>query len=93
MASSAPKVAAREFLRELVGPLAQHVQSPIDRVGRRLISVGRLPRAFELLLFRDEGDLPRIAVALTRAYLPDASLRDLVASASAASPATEGAAK
>jgi len=52
------------------------------------------PRAEPLhLLFRDEGDLPRIAVALTRAYLPDASLRDLVASASAASPATEGAAQ
>lgn len=33
------------------------------------------------LLFRDEGDLPRIAIAITRAYLPDASLRDLVASA------------
>ncbi|MGK0721773.1 bifunctional lysylphosphatidylglycerol flippase/synthetase MprF [Leucobacter sp. W1478] len=55
------------------------------------------PRAEPLhLLFRDEGDLPRIAVALTRAYLPDASLRDLVASASAASPASpasEGAGK
>ena len=25
------------------------------------------------LAFRDEGDLPRIGVALTRAYLPDAS--------------------
>lgn len=33
------------------------------------------------LLYRDEGDLPRIGIALTRAYLPDASLRDLVASA------------
>jgi lysylphosphatidylglycerol synthetase-like protein (DUF2156 family) len=40
------------------------------------------------LLYRDEGDLPRIGIALTRAYLPDASLRDLVASAaSAGSPA------
>lgn len=40
------------------------------------------PRAEPLhLLYRDEGDLPRIAIALTRAYLPDASLRDLVASA------------
>lgn len=40
------------------------------------------------LLFRDEGDLPRIGVALTRAYLPDATLRDLVASAAdAAAPA------
>lgn len=39
------------------------------------------------LLFRDEGDLPRIGVAITRAYLPDASLRDLAASAaSAATP-------
>ncbi|MHA3723480.1 bifunctional lysylphosphatidylglycerol flippase/synthetase MprF [Leucobacter sp. HY1910] len=35
------------------------------------------------LLFRDEGDLPRIGIALTRAYLPDATLRDLVASAAA----------
>ncbi|WP_449283005.1 bifunctional lysylphosphatidylglycerol flippase/synthetase MprF [Leucobacter sp.] len=35
------------------------------------------------LLYRDEGDLPRIGIALTRAYLPDASLRDLVASAAA----------
>lgn len=33
------------------------------------------------LLYRDEGDLPRIAIALTRAYLPDATLRDLVSSA------------
>ncbi len=40
------------------------------------------PRAEPLyLLYRDEGDLPRIAMALTRAYLPDATLRDLVASA------------
>ncbi|QIK63138.1 DUF2156 domain-containing protein [Leucobacter viscericola] len=37
------------------------------------------------LLFRDEGDLPRIGIALTRAYLPDASLRDLVASATSVS--------
>src|SRR5690606_40052201 len=35
------------------------------------------------LLFRDEGDLPRIGIAITRAYLPDASLHDLVTSASA----------
>lgn len=35
------------------------------------------------LLYRDEGDLPRIGIALTRAYLPDASLRDLLASAAA----------
>ena len=42
------------------------------------------PRSAALyLLFRDEGDLPRIGIALTRAYLPDASLRDLVASAAA----------
>lgn len=46
------------------------------------------PRSEPLhLLFRDEGDLPRIAMALTRAYLPDATLRDLAASAaSAAAP-------
>jgi phosphatidylglycerol lysyltransferase len=30
------------------------------------------------LAYRDEGDLARIGIALTRAYLPDASLRDLV---------------
>ncbi|NLA56832.1 MAG: DUF2156 domain-containing protein, partial [Corynebacterium humireducens] len=40
------------------------------------------PRAEPLyLLYRDEGDLPRIGIALTRAYLPDATLRDLIASA------------
>ncbi|WP_242616323.1 bifunctional lysylphosphatidylglycerol flippase/synthetase MprF [Microterricola gilva] len=33
------------------------------------------------LLYRDEADLPRIGIALTKAYLPDASLRDLVRSA------------
>lgn len=45
------------------------------------------PRSEPLhLLFRDEGDLPRIGIALTRAYLPDASLRDLVASAAATLP-------
>ncbi|WP_241898633.1 bifunctional lysylphosphatidylglycerol flippase/synthetase MprF [Leucobacter sp. OLCS4] len=36
------------------------------------------------MLYRDEGDLPRIAVALTRAYLPDATLRDLASSAASA---------
>lgn len=36
------------------------------------------------LLYRDEGDLPRIGVALTRAYLPDATMRDLVTSATSA---------
>ncbi|WP_410613693.1 bifunctional lysylphosphatidylglycerol flippase/synthetase MprF [Amycolatopsis sp. lyj-109] len=30
------------------------------------------------LAYRDEGDLPRIGMALTRAYLPDANLRTLV---------------
>lgn len=30
------------------------------------------------LVFRDEADLPRIGLALTRAYLPDASARELV---------------
>jgi len=39
------------------------------------------------LLYRDEGDLPRIGIAITRAYLPDASLRDLVASAGSVSVA------
>lgn len=33
------------------------------------------------LLYRDEADLPRIGMALTRAYLPDASLRDLLRAA------------
>lgn len=32
------------------------------------------------LLYRDEGDLPRIGIAITRAYLPDATLHDLVSS-------------
>ena len=36
------------------------------------------------LLYRDEGDLPRIAIALTRAYLPDATLRDLASSVTSA---------
>jgi phosphatidylglycerol lysyltransferase len=31
------------------------------------------------LAFRDEADLPRIGVALTRAYLPDATPRQLLA--------------
>ena len=40
------------------------------------------PRSEPLfLLYRDEADLPRIGIALTRAYLPDASLRDLVRAA------------
>ena len=30
------------------------------------------------LAYRDEGDLPRIGIALTRAYFPDAAVRDLV---------------
>ena len=30
------------------------------------------------LAYRDEGDLPRIGIAVTRAYLPDATMRDLV---------------
>jgi lysylphosphatidylglycerol synthetase-like protein (DUF2156 family) len=30
------------------------------------------------LAYRDEADLPRIGIALTRAYLPDATMRDLV---------------
>ncbi|MGO2745127.1 bifunctional lysylphosphatidylglycerol flippase/synthetase MprF [Microbacterium sp.] len=43
------------------------------------------PRAEPMhLLYRDEGDLPRIGIALTRAYLPDASLHDLVVSAAPA---------
>lgn len=32
-----------------------------------------------LMTFRDEGDLPRIGIAITRAYLPTASLRDMLA--------------
>ncbi len=42
------------------------------------------------LLYRDEGDLPRIGLALTKAYLPDATLRDLIASAAPA-PSTSAA--
>lgn len=43
------------------------------------------PRAEPMhLLYRDEGDLPRIGIALMRAYLPDASLHDLVVSAAPA---------
>jgi lysylphosphatidylglycerol synthetase-like protein (DUF2156 family) len=30
------------------------------------------------LAYRDEGDLARIGIALTRAYLPEATMRDLV---------------
>ncbi|MFA5607833.1 MAG: DUF2156 domain-containing protein [Leucobacter sp.] len=41
------------------------------------------------LLFRDEGDLPRIGIAITRAYLPDASLHDLVTSATSAGGGTK----
>ncbi len=49
------------------------------------------PRAAPLhLLYRDEGDLPRIAIALTRAYLPDATLRDLVTSAPASTSTGQG---
>ncbi|WP_336660290.1 bifunctional lysylphosphatidylglycerol flippase/synthetase MprF [Leucobacter sp. USHLN153] len=49
------------------------------------------PRSEPLhLLFRDEGDLPRIGIALTRAYLPDASVRDLVSSATAPKAQTRG---
>ncbi len=44
------------------------------------------------LLYRDEGDLPRIGVALTRAYLPDATLRDLIVSAAPSASATPAAA-
>lgn len=35
------------------------------------------------LLYRDEGDLPRIGLALTRAYLPDATMRDVVSATTA----------
>lgn len=80
----------------LVRP-ADAEEGPVDRVLERLgelieplygfRSLHRFkqkfnPRAEPLhLLFRDEGDLPRIALGITRAYLPDASFRDLVASA------------
>lgn len=37
------------------------------------------------LVFRDEADLPRIGVAITRAYLPDARTRDFMAVLRAAS--------
>jgi hypothetical protein len=38
------------------------------------------------LAYRDEGDLPRIGIALTKAYLPDAHVRDLVKLASSRGP-------
>jgi lysylphosphatidylglycerol synthetase-like protein (DUF2156 family) len=31
-----------------------------------------------LLAYRDDGDLPRIGIALTKAYLPEAGMRDLM---------------
>ncbi len=31
------------------------------------------------MVFRDEGDLPRIGIAITRAYLPTAGVRDMIA--------------
>ena len=37
------------------------------------------------LLYRDEADLPRIGLAIAHAYLPDTSLRDMVAAARLAS--------
>ena len=37
------------------------------------------------MAFRDEADLPRIGIALTRAYLPDASVKDLAEVAISAS--------
>ena len=48
------------------------------------------PRSEPLyLLYRDEGDLPRIGMALTRAYLPDASLRELLFSAGSGGRSTD----
>jgi lysylphosphatidylglycerol synthetase-like protein (DUF2156 family) len=31
------------------------------------------------MVFRDEADLPRIGIAITRAYLPTAGVRDMIA--------------
>jgi hypothetical protein len=31
------------------------------------------------MVFRDEGDLPRIGIGITRAYLPTAGVRDMLA--------------
>ena len=31
------------------------------------------------MIFRDEADLPRIGIAITRAYLPTSGVRDLLA--------------
>lgn len=68
------------------------VERVLDRVGELIEplygfrSLHRFKQKFNprseplYLLYRDEGDLPRIALALTRAYLPDATLRDLIAS-------------
>jgi lysylphosphatidylglycerol synthetase-like protein (DUF2156 family) len=33
------------------------------------------------LLYRDEGDLPRIGLAVVRAYLPDTTIRQMVSTA------------
>jgi hypothetical protein len=38
-----------------------------------------------LMAFRDEADLARIGIALTRAYVPDASVKDLAEVAVSAS--------
>lgn len=68
------------------------VERVLDRVGELIEplygfrSLHRFKQKFHprseplYLLYRDEGDLPRIAVALARAYLPDASLRELLES-------------
>jgi phosphatidylglycerol lysyltransferase len=42
------------------------------------------------LAYRDEGDLPRIGIALTKAYLPDANMRDLVKLATSRPPVPAG---
>jgi lysylphosphatidylglycerol synthetase-like protein (DUF2156 family) len=59
---------------------AAETASPAARQG----SLHALEAKFDLryepryLAYRDEGDLPRIGMALTRAYLPDTNLRTLV---------------
>lgn len=75
------------------GAVPSPVERVLDRIGEIVEplygfrSLHRFKQKFHprseplYLLYRDEGDLPRIAVGLTRAYLPDASLGDLLASA------------
>lgn len=66
------------------------VEKFLDTLGEQLEPVygfrslhafkGKFQPRFEpmYMTFRDEGDLPRIGIAITRAYLPTAGLRDMI---------------